>query len=55
MDDATTNPDMIHDNVLSKPVYTGSCCRFCGKIGLIIDAFPWRGYAGRSVKTDLIL
>lgn len=55
MDDATTNPDMIHANVLSKPKYTGSCCHFCGKIGHIVDVFPRRGYAGRTVRTDLIL
>ncbi len=55
MDDATTNPDMIHDNVLSKPEYTGSCCHFCGTTGQIVDFFPWREYAGRFVKTDLIL
>lgn len=55
MDDATTNPNMIHDNILSKPVYTGSCCHFCGKTGHIVDFFPWREYAGRTVKTNLIL
>ncbi len=55
MDDATTNPDTIHDNVLSKPADTGSYCHFCGKIGHIVDVFPWREYAGRTVRTDLIL
>lgn len=55
MDDATTNPDMIHDNVLSDPDFTGPCCQFCGKTGQIVEFFPWREYAGRSVKTNLIL
>lgn len=50
MDDATTNPDMIHDIVLSKPIDTASCCHFCGKIGHIVDFFPWREYAGRSAR-----
>ncbi len=51
MDDASTNPGMIHDNVSSKPDCTGPCCHFCGKIGQIVDFFPWRDYAGRPART----
>jgi len=52
MDDASTNPGMIHDNVSSKPDCTGPCCHFCGKIGQIVNFFPRRGYAGRSARTE---
>ena len=54
MDDAPTNPGLIHDNVSSKPDCTGPCCHFCGKTGQIVDFFPWRDYARRPARTPVV-
>ena len=52
MDDTSTIPGVTHDSVSPKPLCSGPCCHFCGKIGWVVEHFPWRGYAKRPVRAN---
>lgn len=53
VDDASSTPGLIHDNVPESMTVTITCCRFCGETGQIVDHFPRRGYGGRYESIDL--
>ncbi len=50
VDDASSTPGLVHDNVKASLLFPNPCCCFCGKTGQIVDDFPRKGYGGRLEK-----
>jgi len=52
VDDTSSTPLIVHDNVPVNLLFTSPCCHFCGRKGRIVELFPRRGYGGRYTKAD---
>ncbi|WP_319547793.1 hypothetical protein [Desulfogranum marinum] len=47
VDDASSTPVIVHDRLPQRHPFTVPCCHFCGRVGLVVEHFPRRGYGRR--------
>ena len=52
VDDDTSTPSKLDDNLRVRSPSSHPCCCFCERKGLIVDQFPRRGYGRRYWEGD---